>query len=43
MSLPEVINQVLAVRNDTELLKEAEEKPKKEEALPKPKRLIDII
>ena len=30
MSLPEVINQILSVRNDTELLKEAEEKPKKE-------------
>ena len=30
MSLPDVINQVLAVRNDTALLKEAEEKPKKE-------------
>lgn len=30
MSLPEVISQVLSVRNDTELLKEAEEKIKKE-------------
>ena len=30
MSLPEVISQVLSVRNDTELLKEAEEKTKKE-------------